>query len=99
MKKIKIITLILMLTFIISACGTSEDNSDNVDSGDITQYKDLEGTEYIFSTGWTNEFYPEEGRTDAGDKMRKRYKDAEENFNCIFTIDQIDSALASSIRF
>jgi ABC-type glycerol-3-phosphate transport system substrate-binding protein len=97
MKKIKFTALILMLIIVISACGTAVENPDNADSVKKSEFKDMDGAEFIFATGWTNEYYPEEGRTDAGDKMRKRYKDAEENFNLKFTFQQIDSSLASSI--
>jgi len=96
MKKIFALAILFCMVFaVLTSCG-SANNDDDKNLGGNTEYKDLEEAHFIFATGWTNEFYPDEGKTDSGDNIRLRYADAEEKFNCIFEVLQFTEGEASS---
>jgi len=95
MKKILPLFILLCMVFaILTACGT-EAGDENIEIESGTVYKDLEEAKFLFVTGWTNEFYPDEGYSDSGDNIRVRYADAEEKFNCTFEVKQFEEGTAS----
>lgn len=97
MKKATTFFMFICFIFMIVSCGTAGDDSVNIDNSTEINYKDMEGAEFLFNTGWTNEYFPDEGYSDSGDKMRARYENTGELFNCEFNVVKFDEATASSL--
>jgi ABC-type glycerol-3-phosphate transport system substrate-binding protein len=90
MKKILGLLICCIMIFSIAGCGDNQDSANNTDNeSNDTGFKDMNGARFIFGTIRTNEYFEDEGYSSAGDKMRKRYKDAAEKFNCTLDVVKI----------
>ena len=98
MKKFISLLLMVCIIAVMTSCGnTGENIGDTVDTETEPTYKDMGGAKFLFNTGWTNEYFPEEGYSDSGDKMRTRYKETAELFNCEFNVVLFTEVSASTL--
>ena len=99
MKKFISLLIMVCIIAVMTSCGNSPgENVDNtVDTETPTAYKDMNGAVFLFNTGWTNEYFPLEGFSAAGDKMRERYAKTAELFNCEFNVVLFTEGSASTL--
>ncbi|MDF2686630.1 MAG: extracellular solute-binding protein family 1 [Clostridia bacterium] len=98
MKKIIGLMLCFILIFSIIGCGSgteviNETDNENKD----TEFKDMNEARFIFGTIRTNEYFEDEGYSSAGDKMRKRYKETAEKFNCTLDVIKLENDACAPI--
>ncbi|MDF2685429.1 MAG: transporter substrate-binding protein, partial [Clostridia bacterium] len=86
MKKLFSYLLLLCLILSVSACDNTatQDPAEEVDTEPV--YKDMNGAAYYIATGWVNQFFPERVSTEWGERVRKRYDELEEKFNCTISL-------------
>ena len=77
-------SVILLSCFIIAlcACNNTSENPADIEVETEPVYKDMDGTTFYIATGWVNQFYPERVSTEWGERVRVRYDDIEQKFNC-----------------
>ncbi|MDF2685928.1 MAG: hypothetical protein K0S55_1109, partial [Clostridia bacterium] len=96
MKKTVSLLIIVSIFLVLTSCGTPADEKTDIETEEPT-YKDMNEAVFLFNTGWTNEYFPDEGYSDSGDKMRRRYTEAGELFNCTFNVVLFTEGQASSL--
>jgi len=104
MKKIIVLFLIfVMVISILVSCGTDSEKNDDSDKNDDVVFEeniDLDGAEVIFRTllaVTSSVFYPDIAENARGDKIRDRYKDTDEKFNCVMNIQTYKEADGSKV--
>jgi len=80
MKKILLFLILCMVLSVFSACGENAviENDDN----NVNTTIDLDGYDFVYASPFVEEFFVDEGVSDAGDKINARYREIEQAFNC-----------------
>ncbi|MDF2685941.1 MAG: hypothetical protein K0S55_1122 [Clostridia bacterium] len=111
----KIIILCFALIFLLSGCSDIANNPVNNEGESKDSFiRDMNGYEFIFKAFHhvpnKPDLAPEVSETDRGDKMLKRYSDAEKDMNCTVKVEvhasdwssdsgELSGNLAASIKF
>ncbi|MDF2686426.1 MAG: hypothetical protein K0S55_1608 [Clostridia bacterium] len=88
----KFIVLLFLSIFLLNACGTGQENIDG--ENPVEEIKDMNGTHFVFMTYWTMEYLPEAGRSLLADKVRERYAEVNEKYNCNFEVVHGDNTIS-----
>ena len=100
MKKIVVLLICCMLIFTVIGCGSGTEvitEGTDTDGNKSTEFKDMNEARFIFGTIRTNEYFEDEGYSSAGDKMRRRYEDTAEKFNCTLDVVKITNDACASL--
>ena len=85
------LSILIIMVISLIACQVSGNEAIPEEALPEEEVIDLQGNTFLFFTGWKNEYLPEDGFSDAGDKMRSRYNEVGLKYNCNFVVEQVDS--------
>jgi hypothetical protein len=98
LKKFIALFVIFIMSLSLLACQNTENGENPEAVPEEEKAIDLQGANFLFFTAWKNEYLPEEGFSDSGDKMRKRYNEVGEKYNCTFTVEQVDQMNSTVLK-
>lgn len=102
-RKISLILLLCLLFSLLCGCGGGAGNAEKKDPDSLISIDepeeeeiDLYGAKFYFATGYMTEYFPTV-QTAAGEKMKTRYKEVGNEYNCTFELYEIEPSTYSTV--